>query len=117
MVNINEMQFSFVAGRDTNDAIFVVCQLQEKYTAANKLIYFAFIDEVFDHVPRKSYLRLKDHWVEEWAVLVIQGMYSNAQRHVRVSGQDSEEFGMGIGVHQSSVLSQLLFILVLETFV
>ena len=33
---------------------------------------------------------------------------------VRVNGQYSKEFGVGIGVHQGSVLSPLLFILVLE---
>ena len=36
LVSINESQFSFVPGRDTTDAIFVVRQLQEKYLAANK---------------------------------------------------------------------------------
>ena len=41
-------------------------------------------------------------------------MYSNAQSCVQVNGQYSEEFGVGVGVHQGSVLSPLLFILVLE---
>ena len=41
-------------------------------------------------------------------------MYSNARSRVRVNGQYSEEFGVGVGVHQGSVLSPLLFILVLE---
>ena len=52
--------------------------------------------------------------VEEWAVLVIQGIYHNARSHVWVNGQCIEEFGVGVGVHQGSVLSLLLFILVLE---
>ena len=43
----------------------------------------------------------------------IQGMYSNAGGHVRVSDQYNEEFSMGIGVHQGYILSPLLFILVL----
>ena len=34
--------------------------------------------------------------------------------HVRVNGQYSEEFGVGVGMHQGSVLSPLLFVLVLE---
>ena len=33
---------------------------------------------------------------------------------VPVNGQYSEEFGVGVGVHQGSILSLLLFILVLE---
>ena len=41
-------------------------------------------------------------------------MYTNASSRVRVNGQYSEEFGVGVGVHQSSVLSPLLFILVFE---
>ena len=55
MVNIDEMQFGVVPGKGTADAVSVVRQLQAKYTAANKLLYFAFIDldEAFDLVPRK----------------------------------------------------------------
>ena len=45
---------------------------------------------------------------------VIQGMYTNVRSRVLVNGQYSKEFGVGVGVHQGSVLSALLFILVLE---
>jgi len=41
-------------------------------------------------------------------------MYSNARSRLQINGQYSEEFDMRVGVHQGSVLSPLLFILVLE---
>ena len=44
MVSIDDSQFGFVPGRGTTDAIFVVRQLQEKYLAANKRLYMAFVD-------------------------------------------------------------------------
>ena len=55
MVDIGSMQFGFVPGRGTTDAIFIIRQLQEKYMAANKPLYFAFVDleKAFDRVPRK----------------------------------------------------------------
>ena len=38
------MQFGFMPGRGTTDAIFIVRQLQEKCLDKNKSLYFAFID-------------------------------------------------------------------------
>ena len=52
--------------------------------------------------------------MDEWAVRVIQGMYTDVKSRVPVNGQYSKEFGVGVGVHKGSVLRPLLFILVLE---
>jgi len=41
-------------------------------------------------------------------------MYSNAQSRVQINGQYSEEFDVQVRMHQGSVLSPLLFILVFE---
>ena len=41
-------------------------------------------------------------------------MYNNACSRVRVGSEYSEEFEVGVGIHQGSVLSPLLFIIVLE---
>ena len=55
LVSIDNSQFGFVPGRGTTDAIFAVRQLQEKYLAANKRLYMAFVDleKAFDRVPQK----------------------------------------------------------------
>ena len=117
LVSIDDSQFGFVPGRGTTDAIFVVRQLQEKYLAANKRHYMAFVDleKAFDRVPRKViWWALRKLGVEEWIVRLVQGMYANARSCVHVGEGYSEEFEVKVGVHQGSVLSPLLFIIVLE---
>ena len=52
--------------------------------------------------------------MDEWIVRLVQGVYSNARSRVRVGEGYSEEFYVKAGVHQGSVLSPLLFIIVLE---
>ena len=46
---------------------------------------------------------------------LVQGMYANARSRVRVGEGYSEESGVKVGVHQRSVFSPPLFIIVLET--
>ena len=69
----------------------------------------------FDRVPRKVlWWALRKIGLPEWIVLVIQLMYQNARSQVRVNNLFSDVFDMQVGVHQGSVLSPLLFIIVLE---
>ena len=43
VLTIDDSQFGFVSGRETTGAIFVICQLQEKYLTVDKQIYMAFL--------------------------------------------------------------------------
>ena len=52
--------------------------------------------------------------IDEWLVRLVQSMYKDVRSRVRVGDGYSEEFGVGVGVHQGSVLSPLHFIIVLE---
>ena len=52
--------------------------------------------------------------VEEWLVKIVQSMYRSARSHFRVNGTFSDDFLVQLGLHQGSVLSPLLFTMVLE---
>ena len=117
LVSIDNCQFGYNPGRGTTDAIFVQKQLQEKYLAANKRLYMAFIDleKASDGVPQKViWWALRKLGVEEWIARVVQRMYANVRTHVRVGEEYSEEFTVKVSVHQGWVLSLLLFIIVLQ---
>ena len=117
IVNMDDMQFGFMPGHGTTDAIFIVRQIQEAYIRKNWNLFFAFVDleKAFDRVPRKVlWWALQKVGIPEWIVHVIQVIYQNARSQVRVNNLFSDVFDVQVGVHQGSVLSPLLFIIVLE---
>ena len=76
---------------------------------------FVDLEKAFDQVPRKViWWALRKLGVEKWIVRLVQGMYANARSRVRVGEGNSEEFEVKVGVHQGSVLSPPLFIIVLD---
>ena len=53
--------------------------------------------------------------VKKWLVKIVQTMYKNSRSHVKINGTFSDNFLVQLGLHQSSMLSPFLFIIVLET--
>ena len=106
MIAINEMQFAFVPGRGTTDAIFIIRQLQEKFLSRKDLndknltLFFAFVDleKAFGRIPWKVlWWAMRKVGVKEWIVRLVQAMYSNACSQVRVRSEYSEESEVGVG--------------------
>ena len=104
-------------GRGTIDAIFMVRQLQEKYLSRKKCLYFCFVDleKAFRRIPRRVIeFALRKKGVEEKLVQAVMRLYEGARTRVRVDAEVTEPFEVKVGVHQGSVLSPLLFVVVMD---
>jgi len=114
---IDDMQFGFMKGKETTDAIFMARQMQENLNVKGKKLYFGFVDleKAFDRVPRKviSWAMCK-LGVQEWLVSAVMSMYTGAKIVVRTVNGNSKSFEVKVGMHQGSALSPLLFVIVME---
>jgi len=117
LIDIDDMQFGFMKGKGTTDAIFIVRQMQEKFRAKGKKPYLGFVDfeKAFDRVPREV-IRWAMHklGVEEWLVSAVRSMYTGAKAVVRTVYGNSNDFEVKVGMQQGSALSPLLFVMVVE---
>jgi len=54
-IDIGDMQFGFMKAEGSTDDIFTVRQMQEKFRAIERKLYFGFVDlaKAFDKVPRE----------------------------------------------------------------
>ena len=80
--DVDDMQFGFLKGKGTTYAIFIVRQMQKKFRAKGKKLYFGFVDleKAFDMVPREV-IRWAMHklGVEGWLVWAVMSMYTGAK--------------------------------------
>ena len=108
------MWFGFTPGRGTTDGIFILTEIQEKYIGKNRNLNFAFADPDLRQVAQKGpMVDFRKVSISERIVRVVQ-MYQNARSRVRINNLYSDVIKVHVGVHQSSLLSPLLFIIVLE---
>ena len=76
---------------------------------------FVDLEKAFGRVPREVlWWALREVGVEEHTINVIKAMYVGATTSVKVNGNKSTAFKLKVRVHQGSVLSPLLFTIVLE---
>ena len=115
LVSIDDSQSGFVPGRGTTNAVIVVTQLRV-YLATNKRFYMAFVDleKAFDGVPLKvvRWALRKKTWFGlcDWC----RGcMPVSRAMSVFVRGT-VKSLRWRVGVYEDSILSLLLFIIVLE---
>jgi len=113
-IDTDDMQFRFMKGEGTTDAVFIIRQMQEEFRAKGKKLYFGFVDleKASDRVPREV-IRWAMHklGVEEWLVSAVMSVYTGGKTVVRTLYGNSNGFEVKIGMHQGSVLSPLLFVM------
>ena len=112
-VSIDNMQF----GKGTTDAIFIMRQVQERHQAKKMKMYNAFVDleKTFDRVTREVVKwALRKLGVDELLIRTVMALYTEACTVVKSDAGLSESFDMKVGLHQGSVLSLLLFAVVME---
>ena len=103
-MTIDEQQFGFMPGRSTTDAIFCLRMLLEKWTEGQKAVHCAFIDleKAYDRVPREELLECL--WLAETSecyIKIIKDIYDGAKTSVRSAAGLTEEFKVGVGLHQA----------------
>ena len=109
LVVVDDMQFGFMPGRGTTDALFIVRRIQGEYRK-NKKLYMCFVDleKVFDSVPRRVLQWALRKKLPKILVKAVTSLYEGSQTKVKVESEFSEKFDVAVGVHQGSVLSPLL---------
>ena len=106
------MQFGFMLGCETPNIMFTLRQLRKKYLAKKKSLYLTFVDleKHFARVPRDVFWwTLRKLELKEWLVRIVQPIYRNVWSFVRVCLYMLFQ----VGLHLVTVLSPLLFIIVL----
>ena len=113
VVDIDKMQYGFMSGRGTVDAVFVL----GKFRAKNKKLFSVFVDleKAFDRVPREVIrFALRRKGVPKYLVNWVMSLYKGCKTAVLVDWELSSLFSVKVGVHQGSALSTLLFIMVID---
>jgi len=116
-IDIDDVQFGFMKGKGTTNAIFIVRHMQEKFRGKGKKLYFGFVDleKAFDSVPREVMKwAMRKFGVEEMLESAVMPIYADAKPVVRTVYSNSNGFEVKVSAHQSSALSSLLFMIVVE---
>ena len=117
VIDIDKMQYGFMAGRGTANAVVVLRRPIKKFRNKNKKLFFIFVHlgKAFDWVPRKVIcFVLRQKGVPEYLINMIKSLYKGCETAITVDGELSSSFSLKVGVHQGSTLSPLLFIMVMD---
>ena len=73
-MSIDNMQFGFMSGKGTTDAIFIMRQVQEKHQAKKKKLYYAFVDLEKELYREVVIWALRKMGVDEWLIRTVMAL-------------------------------------------
>ena len=113
---MDDMQFGFMPGRGTTDALFHSEKNAREIQEDKKLyMYFVDLEKTFDRVPRRAMQwALRKIGLSKVLVKAVMSLYEGLMTKFKVGFEFSEEFYVAVGEHQRSVLSPLLFAIVVD---
>ena len=85
LVEVDQMQFGFMPGRSTVDAIFILRRMQESYLKKNRKLFICFVDfeKAMDRVSRKVIKwALRKKLTSKRLVQAVMSMYKGAKTRV-----------------------------------
>ena len=112
-----DSQSGFRKGYSTQDHIFSIKEITHKLLEQKQEAYIAFLDleKAFDCISRKKiWCLLRERNVGKKITNAIESMYKVNQNYVRIHGMQSQEFNSEQGLRQGSVLSPILFNIVMD---
>ena len=101
----------------TTEPIFALRILQEKYQERKKDVHMVFVDleKAYDRVPRDLiWWALRKKNIPEAYITIIQDMYKATKTRVKTRCGLTQYFNIEDGLHQGSILSPLLFIIIMD---
>ena len=112
------MQFRFMQIKRITDALFILRRLQKEYLPKNSKLNLCSIDleKAFDRVPRKVVMdwSLQIKGIPEVTAKVMMSSYKRATTKMKIISVKPYKISLKVGAHQSSVLSPLLFAIVID---
>ena len=117
LVEVDDMQFGFMPGRETTDAHFIVRRMQDKLREKDRKSYMGFkdLEKAFNGVPRRVIQwALRKKGLPKILIKAVVSLYEGPKMKVKVGFEFSKEFYVAVSVHQGSVLSPLLLAIVVD---
>ena len=115
--DMEEELAGFRTGRQTQDHIFSIRTIIDKWLNRGKEVYLGFLDlhSAFDEVPREELWKaLSKKKTPSKLMRAVQSIFQKVQGVVHMDGKTSGTFDMERGIKQGDSLSPLLFIVFMD---